>query len=41
MGLESEVDIIEDIWCFDEWFNNVGFDRHVSAFQDVWDAKDF
>ena len=29
------------MWYFDEWFNNVRFDRHISTFQNIWNAKDF
>ena len=41
MELGCDIDIIKNIRGFDKGFHDFGVDRHVCAFQDVRNAKDF
>ena len=35
------IDIVEDVYWFDDYFHHFRVDRHISTFLDVWDTKNF
>ena len=39
--LRGDIDIVENVKGFDKGFHDFGVDKHVCAFQDIRNAKDF